>query len=385
MFKILRFTVLLFPVLLFSACNHKQANNNAIQSKLTPLTLKKNLSVSVDSLGVNIGTIIRDLTVDSSGNIYLADFQQSKIRILSPKGHYLGSLGDKGNGPGEFQSIDKIEIYGDTLYALGHPNGLTEFRLDTGQLVRTQAFPNIKKGSLALGNPTDIYPLANGQYETTFIFIGPITKSQLSLSIEKHDLAPLDTLVRKFPPHYNFMYINMGGGVIHSINILPAGRDLLANTLIPFGPHGNIYEIHTDSLHIHEYDRSGKLVKNISADYHPAPLTQNDIDSLTALEKSDLKATFYKALKQNHVKVPGYWPVVKSLLVDDHGQCWVRLMTPGKPFATWWVFDTNGNPKWKFKLPADVTLYVVRNHELYGIVNKKDEYPVIVRYRVAQR
>jgi hypothetical protein len=48
------------------------------------------------------GVIVR-IASDSQGNIYLLDSQLSEVKIYSPEGEYLTSIGREGEGPGEFR------------------------------------------------------------------------------------------------------------------------------------------------------------------------------------------------------------------------------------------------------------------------------------------
>jgi hypothetical protein len=48
------------------------------------------------------GVIVR-ITSDSQGNIYALDSQLSEVKIYSPDGEYLNSIGREGEGPGEFR------------------------------------------------------------------------------------------------------------------------------------------------------------------------------------------------------------------------------------------------------------------------------------------
>ena len=48
------------------------------------------------------GVIVR-ITSDSQGNIFLLDSQLSEVKIYTPEGEYLNSIGREGEGPGEFR------------------------------------------------------------------------------------------------------------------------------------------------------------------------------------------------------------------------------------------------------------------------------------------
>jgi len=358
-------------MLLLTACKSKQGGNEFLP-KLNRIDLQEDLSVSIDSLNAVIGGTIRGVAIDSRGRIYLADQSQAKIQVLSPDGRYLESIGQKGRGPGEFRSINGIYIYNNILYVLEIiPNRLSEFRLENYQLLRTVNFPDIHVDNQPIGRPYVIYPLSDERYEMVFRN-NTILDPKVTISIINHDLEPVDKSVRRFPLGRVFLYRDPGN--------LAVFNSLSVNTLVTIGPRGDVYQTNADSMHIRVFDSNGKKIRNISVRYIPPLLTQSDLDSIASEMSPSRRNLFYKALNQN--KVSDHWPALQDLLVDDQGRCWVELVTPGKEQHTWWVFDTDGKPKWKFKLSRHLKLYVIHSNNAYGIWNKKGEYSRIVRYHV---
>lgn len=348
---------------------------------LQTITLKRDLIVSTDTLSNQIGDVISKLAVDSRGNIYLVDVRNAKIEILDSNGHYLNTIGRRGHGPGEFEFIRNIEIYNDTLYVLGSPNRLTKFSLDHLKLLETQTFPNTIVENTPLGNPFLLYPLPDGNYEVIFSFDPNLHTVQHTVSIVGHDLSPIDTVVRHFPVSHMFFYMPKGTRIMYP---LPYGGELVPKTLMAFGPHGYIYEVHNDSLHVRVFDRAGKKTGDLSIAYSPLLLTRSDLDSMTAKLSANQRSIFQKGVAQSGIKVPGYWSVLKGMLIDDKHHCWVEMVTPGTAKQTWWVFGSDGKPKWKFQLSRHVKLYAIRKNEVYGVWSKQGEYPRIVRYRVEE-
>lgn len=375
--SIVCFTLLL--VLLLTACTSKRGGSE-FQHNLSHINLHENLSVSTDSLNTVIGRVIRGLmirgiAVDSRGNIYLVDYTQAKIQVVSPDGRYLESIGQRGRGPGEFEHISGVYIYNNILYVLEYgPDRLSEFRLGNYQLLGTVPFPDIHVGNQPIGVPKVIYPLSNGRYEVVFrnIRLGA-PDPKVTISILNHDLEPVDTRVHQFLRGHRFLYRSSRG-----LTVWPR-LSLIKTTLVTIGPHGYVYETKADSMHIRVFDSNGKKIRNISAKYIPPRLTDKDLDSLASRMSPIRRNMFYKALNQN--KLPDHWPALQDLLVDDQGRCWVELANHRKKKQTWWIFDTDGNPKWRFQLSSNVKLYVVRNHEAYGIWNKNGDQR-IVRYHV---
>jgi len=93
---------------------------------------------------------IRSLTVDQDGNLYVLDGGKCRIQKFDPQGRYVATIGQKGNGPGEFTSPMYIEVdrtgnlyvheTGNFVMALDS-DGTEKYRMQSGgmrlQVIRT--------------------------------------------------------------------------------------------------------------------------------------------------------------------------------------------------------------------------------------------------------
>ncbi|MBU1337807.1 MAG: 6-bladed beta-propeller [Acidobacteria bacterium] len=81
---------------------------------------------------------ISDVTVNSKGDIYIADRQLNEIRKFDKDGNYLLTLGRAGQGPGEFQSVVRISVNDrDELLAFDNMMGRLSIFSDRGNLIQT--------------------------------------------------------------------------------------------------------------------------------------------------------------------------------------------------------------------------------------------------------
>lgn len=76
---------------------------NPAQPMLPEVTLKPQelwrIGGDTDAEGEFFG-VINQVTTDSDGNIYLLDLQLNEIKIFSPDGTYIRTIGREGEGPG---------------------------------------------------------------------------------------------------------------------------------------------------------------------------------------------------------------------------------------------------------------------------------------------
>lgn len=81
---------------------------------------------------------VRGIRTDGEGRIYVADVIAMKVRVFSPAGEHLRSLGERGRRPGEFRDITCFDVGHDgSVLVLDGLNGrITRFS-PTGTLVAT--------------------------------------------------------------------------------------------------------------------------------------------------------------------------------------------------------------------------------------------------------
>jgi len=81
---------------------------------------------------------VTDVAVNSKGDIYVADRRLNEIRKFNKEGEYFLTLGRKGQGPGEFQSVNIISVNShDELIAFDSMLGRISIFSDNGELTKT--------------------------------------------------------------------------------------------------------------------------------------------------------------------------------------------------------------------------------------------------------
>lgn len=363
-----------------SGCNSEQQKTDNISLK--PLTLERSLNISVaDNPNVLVGDF-SGVAVDSDGVIYAADTRLQKIHLYSPEGKYLDSLGREGKGPGEFTRIDpEMRILSDTLYVKDdRANRISLFNLQSRELAGTSIIPNTNLDGVSMGNSRDMFPLSDGTLLISFMnpYISEpkegdsphlTTISQFNTS-GRFITKKLLQVPTPFPTNQRLVHQSDGIYIFTNVSFYP---DLMMAT----DPEGYLYIGKSDSLLMRKFDRNGELAGIVQGTYERAPLTDHYMDSLYDSRGS----IFNKAV--NEVGRPAYWPVFEDILIDDMGRSWFELITPGKSQKTWWLFNQAGVPECEVKLPAGISLFVVKKGRAYGI-RSDEELPSIVRYEIKE-
>ena len=108
-----------------------------IPATLPVLRLTPETTITEDIVG---GSGIGDFAVSPSGKVAI-DNHNSQVRVVSPSGSLLRSIGRSGNGPGEFRSWLLLAWLGDTLAVADNQLRRTSFfRAESGALLTTAPY-----------------------------------------------------------------------------------------------------------------------------------------------------------------------------------------------------------------------------------------------------
>lgn len=95
-----------------------------------------------DGTGPTEFSEIWDASRTRDGGVVISDEPEMELRVFDARGQFLHKMGRKGEGPGEFNQIKDVMVYGDTIYAVDTRRGTAVFLVD-GSLVRHRAPPSL--------------------------------------------------------------------------------------------------------------------------------------------------------------------------------------------------------------------------------------------------
>ncbi|MCW9712255.1 6-bladed beta-propeller [Aliifodinibius salicampi] len=365
-----------FLMLLMVGCTSNDGSSGI--DNLESIVLTEDLVIPAESDDVLIGNF-KGLSVDKSGNMYVADTRLQKIHQFSSEGRYRESIGREGKGPEEFEGLNSnIKIKSDTLYVLqNNAREIDLFDLNSNQHIRTVNIKDAELDNRSIGSPQNMFPLPNGDILVSFsnpYFRVPeegdephyITVSKINPYGTFIDLKILQ-LPELYPSNQKLVYLESNSMTVFTTEFYP-------DIEMASDREGNLYIGKSDSLNFQQYNQDGELIGEPKGISRPVPFTSSDLDSLA----NDRMSTFKKAV--NEAGEPDYWPSFQSFTVDESGRYWVQQHHPGKKVQVWQVLDSNGAPQWKFELPADVTLFEVTEGRAYGIQDTAEGLPSVIRY-----
>ena len=263
----------------------------------------------------------------ANGHIYVADWQALEVLRFDAQGGFVGVIGRRGEGPGEFA----ISLAG---IVWQNPN-----RLWAADARRIMAFDSsgatLNGHSHTRSGSNSSYwrgwPDANGMLYSleSQLHLGPggpaaFVRSVVGFRVsEDHSLIPTDTFVIPVLPTKTRL-TDHGGGLVE-MHQLPMSSRMLAT----IGPAGTIWLANSSHYRIHEVTFGGDTLRTIELAHEPEPLTGAERDSV-----ADAAPGFSAA------ELPDTKSAITSLRVARDGWIWVQ---PARESSTAWdVFNECG-------------------------------------------
>jgi hypothetical protein len=285
---------------------------------------------------------ISGVTVDSRGQIHVADSQALEIRVFSREGEFLRRVGRDGEGPGEFRHIGGLALAPDGVAALDGILGRVTVFGSTGEVIQTFRLRRpymllkpfaamgfgpqgqfLDRARLSMTTGVDSLGVtASGADGTEFYsaLLGVIQEDQVW--IERNGM-----LFRSFP------------------------RPLAPQVSFSFGPGGLAYLSRGDEYRIDVFSPTGDSLRTIRRPVEPRPVTTEQRDSALAV----VFETFERAGENpgREVELPDRNPVIMGLMPDFQGNLWVLNHGEAEGGQSEWsVHDPAGRYLGPILLPA---------------------------------
>lgn len=327
------------------------------------------------------------------GGLLVADRESREIRFFDADGRHVRTVGARGAGPGEFESLSGLDRFrGDSLAAWDNRTGRLSIFSADGDFVRAVtprdlqmyprfvgAFPDGSWVATSGFNPAAMMQAERGGEQRT-----PLTLLRLGPAGEL-----LDTLGR-FPGMEVFVDRQ---GVVTSNERILFGRDFVAAA-----GGGRLYGGDTDRFEVRAFSPGGAVERVSRLPLSSVRVTSAHVqrrreedaegaDQEFAKLPPSMRAAMEEAARAKAV-IPHRetFPAFERLLVDDRGQLWVGgHPAPGDTLVRWRIIDTRGHYLGFVDLPAEMQVHDVADGSVIAAV--RDEYGVeqVVRHRLVPR
>ncbi len=178
------------------------------------------------------------MDIDSAGRIYVADRKQKHVKVFSPSGDLLHTIGRGGQGPGEFVSPASVSIHGQRI-GVGDVSGrVTIFDLQ-GSYITSFVVPQIRHINSDIRIVNDSLILVGGYVLGEELLDGTLLHLYGIDGIQRHSFGPLSKTAQR----------------MESVALSGAKFD--------FDDTSTFWSIQPTEYTISKYDLSGELVTNI--------------------------------------------------------------------------------------------------------------------------
>jgi hypothetical protein len=322
---------------------------------------------------------------DEDGNFYVSDSDNNRILKYDAKGKYLLTIGRKGQGPGEFQSLSVPRFDKDNnLYLTDSINNRISFFDKNGKYLKQIQMQERYFGSyinskgLIVATKMNLSQEANiqkqtliyGLFDDKFNLTAELYRDEIEMAMPTGtDESSLADFVAK---------------AVSARAFRPQVRFILAN-------NDFIYLGYPEKYEINVYSPQGKIAKKISREYEPIAVSEKDKESFSKFVGESLirsspvftENMVKKAFQK--IKFPKYKPAYQSFTLMENGWLAVIVDSLEGEYTLFDIFDQDGKYIANFKttIPAEgmysESLFF-KNGRAYAVVTK-DEYKFVKRYR----
>jgi hypothetical protein len=334
------------------------------------------------------------IAVDPQGRVYVADAGAEHIKVFGPDGRFIRTIGRKGQGPGEFQGPEFVEVGGGRIFVWESMNRRTSI-LDAG-------------GAFITSTPSR--PFMTGAFGV-FIRMRALPDGRLVVHYERGKDASADDR----PPEGRVQVIELLSAEAKPLRILLEqgvvtcrfvwNASYNANVRVPFPYHptlnmeatpaGDIVAGYNAEYKIDLFHPTGRSA-GFSRPYSPIRLEEKDRQAhfgrfRMAVFKDGMKTIVPKPpdVILKNTEFPERLPPYRGLAADGEGNVWVQVNVESRATNVFDVFD----PKTGFVAritvdgPIDYSFAASLRKRFFGqalwqIEQDEEGYSALVKYRL---
>lgn len=317
-----------------------------------------------DSDAVHLGGIIKDIAVDDSSRVYIADIRENKIHVFNPDGSYVQAIGRAGRGPGEFQMIWAIQVSNDHLHVLDfNQSKISTFSLQTYEHIRDidvslenqpsekPAWVDRSRRYQAFLKPTDFFILPDDKYLIFFSDPGVTTADHLDKRTYEASIFNIKT--GEYENHNLFSFQWTGQVLVHD-NLIMFKVPYKRSSQFDFNHNILVHGWTNDPL-FKFYSMDGEYQRALYYSLKRVSLSEEDALSVYQATNEGTKS----AIRNDNL--PDSWPAFNTVKLDDEKRLWISTTVNNLNEFEWWVLKDTGELLATFTLPRDHSIEVIKN------------------------
>jgi hypothetical protein len=277
--------------------------------------------------------VLGSVLEDGEGNVYLLDRQLNEIKVFSPEGEYLRTIGREGEGPGEFRRPSGI------CFAPGGEVGVLQMMPGRIVLLTPQ------------GDPAGTFPLPEGEGTGGFSMLhraashdGNLVLSGTSSAFREGKMEQTSYLARVDAEGNEIVRYHERTRTLEFANLVFDEKDM--DSFVrrwDVGPEGKVFAV-TDfeDYRIPVWTWTGELDRVIEREHVPHRRTKEEMNEAIARFRIDING------RQAEMHASEVDRAVLGVYARDDGTLWVRTSEgdreqPEEALVSLDVFDSEGH------------------------------------------
>ncbi len=298
----------------------------------------------------------------SDGSVVVANAGTAEIRFYDAEGRFLNSVGRRGEGPGEYGSIGRVDFLGDSIFVSDYRNVRLSVLASDGTFVRSV---NLSAFGLAPPRPLGLFASGSILVWASVVEDLVLVAGVNAEYVEYHRVDPTGTSVESVGRFFGGEYYveDDGGG---SSARMPFGRRSAAAVA-----GETFYYSDGSNIAITQYSESGVALRIVRHPMTTAPATSEDLDRVVDRFLSPLDEDRRRRFRSTYraMPLPSAMPAVGALLVGSEGDLWVGEYRSAFEASArcWWIFAARGQLLGSKCLPEGFTLHQVGSDFVLGV------------------
>lgn len=302
-------------------------------------------------LGRPEGAFMRD-----DGSVVVADGRNQELRAFDAEGRYIETKGRKGQGPGEFDRIERIARCGNNEIWIVAGSRISVWSTQLEYLREFKVVNNIMWPLICFDGTGLLVKRDIGHVEEDPV--NTITMDSLHLMVvDSVGDVPQDLMDI---PLWDYILVKTEKGGLGFPH--PFGRSTL------LGQQGGELLIgFAERLDVNRYTKAGKLVRIVRGPAENLTLTSTILKQYADADLDRGELQYRDGLAAGGNPMPKTIPAYIALEVDREGNIWVqRWHVPGLPDTRWGVFRADGRFLGHLQLPAGIRVHEIGADYLLG-------------------
>ena len=357
-------------------------------------------------------TLTRDLRIDAAerdlspiswiavapnGTIVVNQAQDGQLRFFDARGADLGTFGRKGQGPGEFEAVNRVGWFGDTMWVSDLRTRRYTLVSPDRALVRTLPWPTTLTGELTpdvtsrtIRSSIPLALLPDGSHLLSLSVgdspSGDVPGNGVPIARADRD-GKLERLIAWRPDDGCTVSVTMSGGFgmarvpfcFISMNEASPRGDRFAMV------HAEASRGRDGAYRVSVVQTAADTIFSRSYSYRRVPVPRYIADSVQqSLQRRAGRGPEEFRSAWRSMTVPSDYPPIDRLLLGRDNTTWLEEYTPSGD-RSWLVLDARGEPVGRASVPRTVRILVPSREALWGTDTDDDGLQHIVRFTVRAR